>query len=295
MAKFADSGIAAAVFLAIYSILLPFMCFVLFKKGFKSVYTFIFFFVLFRFGAQLCGVVYAKIGASHWQWLIAYLVLGAEGYFSLILASLRFTCRAQIDAVGHSWALETGPGPFGFFILRRLTKTWVGIFHLLLIPANAFLIAGGSMLAGIQPEDLLKETGTVNTSKGLRTAGQVIFLLMTIALFLFAVWVFFKERIRSRTVVATMCAGPFLMVRGIFGILSIYITSMNYYSMNNYTGDGINHKLIVYEYVLGTSMELIAALLILSRFFVDSQERRPQTVHHSPTDVDKLNELASSV
>lgn len=262
-----ESGIAASVFLALYTIFLGFMIFIIFQKGFKTVYTFIFFFTLFRFGGQLCGVVYAKVGPEHWQWLIAYLVLGAEGYFALIFAAFRFTCKAQVDEFGKSWVLSTGPGPWGFFLLKRITKTWVNIFHFILIPANALVISGGSMLAGIDPSEMNDEKSKINTSKALRTTGQVLFLLMTFASIWLNIHVYYKERVRNITTIAVMIAAPFLVVRGLFGILSIYITKMNYFQLSNYTGSGINHDLVVYEYVLATTMEFIAALVLMSRYF----------------------------
>lgn len=271
-----NSGIAASVFLALYTIFLSFMTYVVAKKGFLTVYTFIFFFCLLRFGGQLCGVVYAKLGPDHWQWLIAYLVLGAEGYFTLIFAAFRFTCRAQVERFGLSWVLETGPN-IGFFLLKRLT--WRGIFHTILIPANALVIAGGSMLAGISYDQMQQEHSKVQTSKALRTAGQVLFLGMTIFLIALNIYVYKKERIRNHITIAVMCAAPFLLTRGIFGILSIYITKMNYFQLSNYDQNGsVDHDLVIYEYVLSTSMEMICALILMTKFWFDEHHSAQPTL-----------------
>lgn len=268
-----DGGIAAAVFLALYSVFLVLMIYVVVKKGFLTLYSFILFFSLFRFAGQLCGLVYAKLGPDHYQWLIAYLVFGAEGYFTLIFAAFRFSCRAQVETYGLSWVLDSKP-KINFPILRFFTLSWKAIFHWTLIPANAMVIAGGSMLAGIDYDRLLEEHNKVVTSKILRTVGQALFLTMTICLVLLNLYIFAKERIRNHITIAVMMAGPFLLVRGIFGILSIYIDLMNYYQLSNYTQNGsVGHKLVVYEYVLSTTMEFVAAVILMSKYWFD--ERHP--------------------
>lgn len=264
-----DSGIAAAVFLAAYTIFLSFMTYVVARKGFLTVYTFIFMFALFRFAGQLCGVVYAKLGYEHWQWLIAYLVLGAEGYFTLIFAAFRWTCRAQLENLGRLWILELKP-KINFPVLKHITRSWRHIFHYMLIPANAMVIAGGSILSGINYDDLQAELGKVTLSKVLRTVGQAIFLSMTICLILLNVYVFQKEKIRNHVTIAVMLAAPFLLVRGIFGILSIYINDMNYYDLSNYNENGnVSGNLVIYEYVLSTTMEFVAALFLILKFWFD--------------------------
>lgn len=272
-----DAGAAATVFFAFYSCFLGLMILVAICKGLKTVYTFILVFTLFRFGGQLCGVVYAKLGPDHWHWLIAYLVLGAEGYFTLIFAGLRFTCNAQEKAYGESWILTSGPatnikGPFP--LLRRLTPTWIGIFHLLLIPANVLVILGGSLLSGMTIEEINKGGGKLMTSKALRTVGQLIFLLMTIAAISLNIYIYKKERVRTPVTIAVMCLAPFLLVRGIFGILSIFITKMNYYQLSNYSDTGMKSELVVYEYVLSTTMEFIAACCLMSKLFFEHREGR---------------------
>lgn len=276
-----DAGIAASVFLALYTVYLGFCTYIVFKNGFMTVYTSVWFFTLMRFGGQLCGVVYAKLGPAHYQWLIAYLVLGAEGYFTLIFAAFQFTCRAQIVSVGSSWIKSLGPKKIkvsrglGFITGARLinffTETYARMFHFILIPANAMVISGGSMLAGVS--DLETEKDKVQTSKILRTVGQSLFLAMTMIAILMNIYVYVKERIRSHFTISIMIASPFLMVRGIFGILSIYITAMNYFEVVNYVGTGLGQKLVVYEYCLSTLMELVASVALMSNYFFDKSTK----------------------
>lgn len=292
-----DSGVAASVFLALYTIFLVFMTFIVIKKRFKTVYMLIFLFSLFRFAAQLCGVVYSKLGPVYWQWLIAYLVLGAEGYFALIYAGFRFTCKAQIEKFGESWILKTGPnvGNFRFFfMLKFICRSWGTLFHSILIPANALVIAGGSMLSAMTSEEMAEEQDKINTSKALRTAGQVLFLVLTICLILVNLYVFTKEKVRNHTTIAVMCTAPFLLVRGIFGILSIYLTDMNYFQFSNYENGEVNHSLVIYEYVLGTTMEFISACLLMSKYWLDKSHPN-QEIDHELSGVNSSREELSEI
>ncbi|GEQ68410.1 hypothetical protein JCM33374_g2078 [Metschnikowia sp. JCM 33374] len=259
------SGIAASVYLGLYSIFLAFMTYVVAKRGFKTLFTFIFVFCVLRVGGQLCGVVYAQAGPQYYKWLIAYLVLQAEGYFTLILTCFRFTCKAQLEEHGSSWVTTTGPQTP---LMSKWNITWMNMFHYILVPANAFLIAGGSMTAGIDPTDASSYTNKIHIARGLRTAGQIIFLLMTLISISVNMHVFLNERIRNRTTISVMLAGPFLIVRGVFGVLSIYIDDMNYFDLSNYMSGGVNKNLVIYEYVLATTMEFLTAVILMTRFFV---------------------------
>lgn len=272
------AGIAASVYLALYTLFLGFMTYVVIQRGFKTLFTFIFAFCVLRFGGQLCGVVYAKLGPEHYKWLIAYLVLQAEGYFTLILTCFRFTCKAQVEETGLSWVTSSGPRTP---LMSKLNVTWMNLFHFILIPANAFLIAGGSMTAGISISDYSTENSTVRTARGLRTAGQIIFLLMTIILMSLNIYVVLKERIRNRTTVSVMIVGPFLLVRGIFGILSIYIDNMNYFELSNYMSGGVNKNLVIYEYVLATTMEFLTAAVLMTRYFARKPNHNEYVLRHS--------------
>lgn len=266
--KHTDSGIAAAVFLALYAIYALVMVYIVHIKGFKTVYTFLMSFPFIRFGSQLCGLVFVIKGIEHYKWLIAYLVLGAEGYFVLILSAFSFLVHAQKRKKGHSWLEKTQSS------LKEipLGNSYAAIFHWLLVPANAMVIAGGSMLTEIENYDA--ERKQVRISKGLRTAGQALFLSLTIIILLLGLNAFRKERVRNHFNVTIILACPFLIVRGVFGILSIYIENMNYYQLSNYSGAGINHMLVIYEYVLSTTMEFSASILIVSNFFLEKQADR---------------------
>lgn len=265
--KQTDSGVAAAVFLALYSVYSVFMIYVLYKKGFKTVYTWLVAFPIIRFGSQLCGMVFAIVGFEHYNWLIAYLVLGAEGYFVLIMSAFTFIIQSQKHEYGHSWIDESRP----YLSWVPFSKSFSGLFHLLLIPANSLVIAGGTMLAGVQDLDAVKDK--VTASKAIRTTGQSIFLLMTLLVIVLASNALKKEKIQNHFNVTVLFASPFLIVRGVFGILAIYMKDMDYFQFSNYDGSGSNHKLVVYEYVLSTTMELVASLFLVSNFLLERSDK----------------------
>lgn len=268
--KETDSGIAASVFLAIYSIYAPFMCYVVYKRGIRTVYGFIWFFTIIRFAGQLCGVVYAKIGPDYWQWLIAYLVLGAEGYFALILAAFHTTCKGQKHGLGRSWLEDSGPGRYiKFPILKKLCRSWASTFKTILIPANALVISAGITLAGISTGDVQDDSSQLHLSKVQRTIGQAMFLGMTVGTAILNVYVMLRE-VNNLFTIAVAFASPFLIVRGVFGIISIFLSSMNYFNPKNYQ-EGLNWEVVMFEYVLGTSMELFASLCLLSQFFLEKK------------------------
>jgi len=310
-----EAGVAASIFLGLYTMYLLLAINVVRHEGFKFIYRILLMFGLFRVAGQLCGVAFAKLGVEHWKWLIAYLVFTAEGYFTLIVASFYFVVQCQVRQKGSSWLLdhrdevetcegaseERESGDNGSEERETYEKTsddkedyrrksdgemsvanwgkkprsvsWAAIFYMFLVPANAFIVAGGSLLTGATAEELEKETGNVNTSKALRTTGQVIFLLQTVTVVLLLVYVYVKEKIRGRTIYLLFAASPFLLVRGIFGILSIYVDKMNYYKLSNYSAEGLTSSFVAYEYCLATTMEFVAACLLISNYYLDREAK----------------------
>lgn len=310
--KYEDSGIAASVYLGLYVILLSFSIFITIKKGIKTVFSCLLFFSAIRLGGQFCGVVFAKVGLVNHHWLVAYVILGAEGYFALIMASLYFIMFAQTKNHGKSWLKDSivtnennkilNNPTFKFItrilLLRLLYRgilqitdrgsngrmTWKGLFHTILLPANALIIIGGALLANVSPGEYNSEHDKILRSKILRTIGQSLFLILTIVVISLVVYVNKVERVKNWIIKTVYLASPFLLVRGIFGILSIYIDEMNYFMESNYTLiGGIDSKLIIYEYVLSTTMEFIASLCFYSNYFTNSQE---QSINDVETNID---------
>lgn len=265
-------GAAASTFLVLYFLLWLCACYVVKNKGFKSNYTFIFTFCLIRLAAQLCAVVFAKLGYEHINWLIAYLILGAEGFFTLILATFCFLAYAEYITTGTSVIKPSKEEikrqyPTRIERTRATIRSPTFLFHIFLIPANALVIAGGSKMAGVDPEDA-GSSDQVNTAKGLRAAGQAMFLIQIFIVLLTALYLIFKRNIRIYMVYACFAAWFPLLVRGIYGILSVFLHKLNYFDLSNYTATGISSTFLATEYVLGTTMEYIAALCLISTYFI---------------------------
>lgn len=269
-------GVAASIYLALYCIYFLITIVIIRKVGWKTRFTFLFIFALFRVSGQLCGVVFSKLGVEYYNWLIAYLVLTAEGYFTLVLTCFHFIAKAQIEVSGKSWIRPTATeiearnpraGRLALTLHKHLTIA--STFHWILIPANAIVITGGSMLSSISSDEWDQAQQKINTSKALRCTGQVIFLCQTLFIIGLTTYVFFKENVRIYTTKALFATFPFLLVRGIFGILSIFISRMNYFQLSNYDEHGLSAYFIACEYTMATTMEFIAACILLSIFFHD--------------------------
>ncbi|CAH2351003.1 hypothetical protein CLIB1423_02S10066 [[Candida] railenensis] len=269
-------GVAASIFLAIYTIYLGLTGLIVYREGWRTTYTFLLVFGIFRVSGQLCGVVFSKLGIEHWQWLIAYLVLTAEGYFTLVLTSFHFLANAQVTVHGTSWLRPTKKeihaahaGESKMQIKCAEMNTFAFVFHWLLIPANALVISGGTMLTGVDADKWSQEGKKIATSKALRCSGQATFLAETIVLVAFAIYVYKSERVRNYTMKALFFAFPFLLVRGIFGILSIFLDRMNYFKISNYDENGLSAYFIACEYTMATTMEFISACTLISVYYHD--------------------------
>jgi len=278
------SGAAATVFLILYVFLFSYTCYVISRMGWKTTYTAVFMFCIIRIGAQLSGVGFSVEGYNNINWLIAYLVLGAEGYFALVLTAFHFLCRFQDETVGYSYLRPklTNEQKKTMTYGQRSRFRWKSaalLFHMALIPANAILVSGGSMTAGVLPSEY-STSSLVYTGKIMRITGQTIFLVMTQFMFGCALRILLKDKQRGYMLYAVFMAWPFLTVRGIYGVLSAAVDKFNYYDFNNYTSTGIAASLLVGEYVMSTSMEFVAALILLSTFFF----RKDKFLTHTPAD-----------
>lgn len=250
-----DLGIAASVYLGLYLIFLGVAIYVLIQRGWKTRFTFFTIYGLIRVGGQISGIGFATQGLEHYQWLIAYIVLSAEGYFTLVLSSLFFLIKVQETTFGSSYLVDK---KFGTRFIKRSFKD---LFHFMLVAANVFIIAGSSISSG---DDNDLDESTYKTAKGLRVAGQVIFFVLSFSVSVLTVWTYFVHKIRTGVIVLLLAAIPFITVRGIFGVLSIFINAMNYVYLPNYYTKSSFRTMTVYEYVLGTTMEYVTAWLLLT-------------------------------
>lgn len=217
----------------------------------KSRWAVLYLHVLCRLAAQACGLSLGLIGIyagpNNVNVLIAMYILGAEGYFTLVLCTARFLVSWHNHHFGDSWLERKSAYPkhlvwykkFGRSLSFRGIKdhpmTWV---EWCLIAANAIIISGGSLSAGAYTnEDLTQaqERSQLQTSRNLRTAGQAIFLAINCTLFGCIVATVHQARSRRNkkpwyghpTLGLLLLTWPFLATRGIWGILQAQVPEYN--------------------------------------------------------------------
>ena len=184
----------------------------------KSRWSFVLLHVSLRLAAQSVGLAFSiKLFNDGVGLLIAYIVLGAEGYFSLVLCACRYLISFQNHAFGDSWiepkqqkdvSQRKGGKKFylrillAFFLIpaqssvgegkdkRYNYMAWV---HSLMVVANVLIVVGASFLSKGSPPNasslsydalvaFYENDSDVNTGKVLRTVGQAIFFGITLAL-----------------------------------------------------------------------------------------------------------------
>jgi hypothetical protein len=272
-----NSGAAAVVYLVLYVALLINSLVIIIKYvGWKTRFTALFVFCIIRIASQICGIGFATVSYGDFNWLIAYLVLGAEGYFVIVLSGFHFLCTFLERKLGETWLRPKLPaGLSKHQRLRTRLRSPAAIFHWMLIPANAILIAGGTRTVGVPP-DQFSTSPIVKSGEIMRCVGQAIFLAMTQFYGLCALHAAVVLKLKGPLLYAVLLTWPILTVRGIYGILSAVDPAFNYYNFNNYTDTGLSSGFITVEYVMATTMEFLAATILLSQFWFDPEDwKRP--------------------
>ncbi|KAL1404837.1 hypothetical protein Q8F55_008447 [Vanrija albida] len=296
MAKFTNEAAAALVFGIVYLIMWLYMAYMYATKQYRwnSRWSVLFFHATLRVASQACGVAFGILAWSNVDVFVAYLILGAEGYFSLTIASYYFLHHYLLKHFGSSrlipFDLETMPKAqrrtrvlmlIGMVPVVMPWKFWhndlMAIVDSWLIPANAIIIAGGSIMAGgmdpkssrydgMSPEEIQKKMDdTLFISKALRTTGQAVFLALTVV---FGVFILHTLRRGQRhggitwTILIFVFVALMMLVRGLFGVLQAGIYSLSYYNPENYNSHGMTGRFTALEYCLAVLPEFTAALAL---------------------------------
>ncbi|KAJ7208556.1 hypothetical protein GGX14DRAFT_111776 [Mycena pura] len=264
------------------------------RMKWRSRYSLIFFHVMVRVASQGLGIAFGILGLRNTSVFLAFLILGAEGYFSLGLCAFRFlvSWHQHNLASGTSWlepretASEIKPnkslkllvfiflGPFALLIYRN--NPMVAIPSILVI-ANLAIIIGGSYLAGADYNNLDSPDtqARLRVSKITRTAGQGVFLACN-AILLVAILLTIRTNLRHGdrsqrknraprvhpTLVIIVLAWFPLMARGTFGILQSADFKLSYFNPDNYTSSGFKPSFTVIEYGLGVLPEFLTCVLL---------------------------------
>ncbi|SCU79002.1 LADA_0A09142g1_1 [Lachancea dasiensis] len=266
-------GIPAIVFLVLYFVLFSWVTFLLLTKRvlWRSRYTSIFVHTLLRLAAQICGIGYGVAGVEHINWLIAYLVFGAEGYFTLVWCAYRFLIAFQNEILGNSW-IEPKKD-CGFWSYYRVLRAYPVLYiYYLLAAANGLIIAGSVKGTNSSLSDSSREH-ELRVGRALRDAGTAIFMALVVLFAAFTQKSYMARRgayTRAQShflLILGLTAVP-LLIRGVYGILGTELRSWNYALPEAYDGGGLRAGALAAEYVLGTSMEWVTCLTLLSTSFI---------------------------
>ncbi|KIM37943.1 hypothetical protein M413DRAFT_76503 [Hebeloma cylindrosporum] len=279
---------AALVYLILYAILFAFMLYGYATRHlrFRSRYTVILVHVLVRLASQATGLAFGVVGYANTSLLVAYFILGAEGYFTLVLCTYRFliSWHNHNFASHNSW-LEPRFPP-GTPVYKRFLLSFalfgpnrqpMAVMHNVLVGANAIIITGGSLLAG-GSNTIEDFDASLSTAKIMRTVGQSIFLAINTFLLYCIVDTIHQSRLENPTkrthptLLVFLAIWPCLFVRGMYGILSGVLPAFNYFNPDNYEATGLKNSFIVSEYLMGTTMEWVSCTLLMVTYLTSRND-----------------------
>ncbi|KAJ7168003.1 hypothetical protein C8R46DRAFT_259365 [Mycena filopes] len=303
MAFHGEAG-AALVFLILYLVVFSWMLFAYLTHRIKwrSRWSILFFHVTIRVASQVCGIGFAILGFKNTNIFLAFLILGAEGYFTLVLCTFRFVVSWHQHNLpsGVSWleprrGLQPSLTPrqrlrrtliflfLGPFALLVYRDNLMAAFHTLLVLANTAIIVGGSFLANadFSQFDSPDTQHKLRVSRIARTTGQSVFLTCN-ALLLVILLITARNDRRSGgrkgvlrvhpTLVLLIVTWVPLIIRGVFGVLQSADFVLSYYDPNNYGEFGFTPHFTVVEYLMGVTTEWVACVLLCSTYFTSKHD-----------------------
>ncbi|KAJ7257801.1 hypothetical protein C8J57DRAFT_1342785 [Mycena rebaudengoi] len=304
MAEFTAEAAAALTFLIGYLAIFAWMLYAYLTHRIKwrSKWSLLFSHVTIRLASQGCGIGFGVVGFSNPDLFLAYLILGAEGYFSLPSAkdSDPPPANAAPRYTGIAWLFL-----LPFSLLARISRLFYNpdnpmvTFNTVLILANAATITGGSYLSAADTSpaeiDSSATQRRLRVAKIARTAGQSAFLACNMVL-LGIILVTMRNnrregdaRRKSGTVHSTLTlllmAWFPLIVRGVFGVLQAAVFDVT----ENYTNSGFTSRFNAIENLLGVFPEWLGVSLcvILNLTYLTSRQ--------DPSKSDPVDEEASGV
>ncbi|EST09184.2 hypothetical protein PSEUBRA_001135 [Kalmanozyma brasiliensis GHG001] len=253
--------------------------------------------VLLRLAAQSTGLAFATRERDI-RSLIAYSLLSAQGQYTLLLCFVHTLVAWQAEY----WKPKVSRSP-SRWASGGAEWTWLVVgFDLILILADMVIVAG-AVLSGTTYSDPSRTPsqmrGRLATGKWLRTGGQSAFWLLTLAL-LVPVCITIHRHRRRRYDQSTeresdislvskgqpshevekrpwfghavlgllLLTWPFLVVRGIWGVLQAAVPDLNYFDSERYDADGFTGQFVVEEACMVTLMEFCAAVLLTAVLLV---------------------------
>jgi hypothetical protein len=153
----------------------------------------------------------------------------------------------------------------------------MAIIHIWLIGANCLIAIGASMLAGGR-NNVRELHADLPKEKAMRAAGQSIFLAANIFL-LYCIYDSIQQYKREhpdgrvhRTLYLLLATWPFLVVRGIYGVLGSVVPMFDYFSWSNYGEHGLIDSFVISEYILSTTMEWTSCALLMLTYITSRND-----------------------
>jgi len=249
----------------------------------------ILFHVVLRLASQATGLAFGIVGSANISLLVAYFILGAEGYFTLIYCMDYFLISWQYPSSASDLCLEPRFAP-GTPWYKRLISSFAivdsnhrptAVGYILLSSAHGIIISGGTMV--------VRDNNTVQqfnrnppAAQALRTAGQAILLIINIRLIYCIVDTIRKSRRKNPgkrthpTLLLLFATCPLLFVRGLYGVMSGVLPAFNYFNPDNYGEMGFTSSFVISEYIMGPTMEWGSCTLLMLAYFTSLNN--PKTV-----------------
>ncbi|SPO30983.1 uncharacterized protein UTRI_05380_B [Ustilago trichophora] len=331
---------ASLVFLLLYLILFIILCtlFALRRVQWKSRWLILLLHVLVRLASQACGLSFGLIGYRNIDLLVAYYVLGAEGYFTLVVCTARFLIAWQRNHWnGYSWIEPIDPTKERAGWRKRFKRLLQGkpsedslaaklvvVVDWLLVAANTIIVTGGSLSSAAYSNSSgltqMQRQARLDASKGMRAAGQAVFLVVnTMLLVSIAVTIHQHRHFRfdhhpirnaegesprqekvaqdsanenkSRpwyahpTLLLLLLTWPFLAVRGGFGVAQALLPDLNYFNSEVYDANNLTAQFVTEESCFVTMMEFISAAILTATYWTIPRQHRSSTVNSCTSSV----------
>ncbi|KAA8912678.1 hypothetical protein TRICI_003396 [Trichomonascus ciferrii] len=199
--------------------------------------------------------------------------LSAQSLYLLLISTFGRLANAEYLSFGES-VLNPNERKSAIAKVPKIGERWCSpktIFTCIIIPANAFALAGGLMTTS-ESAGAPMDPSKAPTSVGLQATGQFVLLALATALSLRSLSVTNRNRIRNCTASTVSFACMFLVSRAIYGFISCFIRELNYFiPYNYYTHTGAYTTFTTTYYIFGPTMEFCSVILLLSSYFVPNQ------------------------
>ncbi|SPC63157.1 uncharacterized protein UHOD_06473 [Ustilago sp. UG-2017b] len=265
---------ASLVFLILYFILFLFLAYlyVLRKVPLLSRWLVLLLHVTVRLASQGCGLSFGIVGYANIDLLVAYFILGAEGYFTLVVCTLRFLIAWQRNHWGGlSWLEPNDPSRERGGWRKRFSRMFqwkhsrgssslkaVIIVDWLLVGANTIIISGGSLSSAAYTDKELSpsQVEVVSDTPAPEKAQELP-----------------AEESRRRpwfghaTLLLLLATWPFLAIRGAFGVAQAIVPDLNYFNSEVYDANNLTAQFVTEETCFVTIMEFISAAILATSYF----------------------------